>query len=250
MLRCASFHTPILDRRTFFGAKSGSAKPAYEVRVMDPGQPSVVELLLANLSRDLVLRIEEGLEAGAQRAIPVAQGMHQGHRSTVRGQMRHFCMNEGFAEALELGGAFPSRIKGNELVVGHSGILRLARFNITADGPWYNARRSVARMALSEANKVVEALVHPDLFEPPRPVSTATVFFVGVFSKSLTLSLDRPVSVQIAVPAPGMRNWLFRETISDFVSRYNAAAAAAAAEVQPDLAHPVLKSKVARKNEG
>ncbi|WNG53590.1 alpha/beta hydrolase [Archangium gephyra] len=210
---------------------------------MDLSQPSSIpDLLVANLPRGLVLSVEEALEVGARRAFPVAEDMHKGHRPTVLGQMRHFHMNETFAEALEVSGACPSPLKGNDVVVGRAGILLLGRFNIS-DGPWYNARRSRSRRVMSKANRAIEHLVHlPLLFEPIPPITAATVFFVGVFNGSMKDSPDRPVSIDIAVPDGEMKSWLFREPVSQFVQRYNAA------EPQQDLAVPVLKASTAQKN--
>jgi hypothetical protein len=196
---------------------------------------SIPDVLMANLPRELLLAVDEALDVGAQRAFPQVQRMNEGHLSTVLGQMRHFHMNETFAEALELAGASPSKIRGNEVVVGRAGIIRLARFNI-AQGPWYNARRSLTRRVLSEANRAIEALVQPGLFGPAEPITEATVFFVGVFSGSVKHSPDRPVSIEIAVPDSNMKRWLFRQRISEFVCRYNPTA------VQEDLAVPVLKA--------
>jgi hypothetical protein len=207
---------------------------------MNCSSPSAIaDLLMANLPRELLLAVEDALDVGARRAFPAAQGMHKGHLSTVLGQMRHFHMNETFAEALEVGGASPSQIRGNAVVVGRAGIIRLGRFNI-AEGPWNNARRSITRRVMSEANRAIEPLVQPELFNSIEPITTATAFFVGVFSGSLKHSPDQPVSIEIAVPDSKMKSWLFRERLSEFVSRYNATA------TQEDLAVPVLKTNVAQ----
>lgn len=206
---------------------------------------SIPDLLVAHLSRDLVLGVAEALDAGAAMAFPPVEDMDVGHRSSALGQLRHFLMNERFAEALAVAGASPSQIRGNEVVVGKKGIFRIARFNI-AKGPWYNARRSQTRRSLAEANRAIEQLVLPDLFAPPEPITTATVFFVAVFSGKLSESPERPLSLEIAVPDREMKTWLFRETINTFVSRYNSNPSSS----QEDRAHPVLKTKRTKKDQG
>lgn len=207
--------------------------------------PSIPQLLVANLPRELVLAVGDALDVGAQRAYPAARGMDEGHLTSVLGQMRHFHMNETFVEALTLANAEPTPLRGNRVVVGRSGLFRLARFNIS-EGPWYNARRSQTRRAMALANEAIEGLVHPDLFEPTKPILTGTMFFVSVFSGSIKNSPERPLSIHIAVPDREMRNWLFREPISEFLCRYNDVAV----ESQQDLAVPVLKTNVVKPAKG
>lgn len=190
-------------------------------------------LLVKHLSRDLVLNVEELLEAGAKRAFDKAKGMDDGHLPNVVGTLRHFDMNEGFAAALSAADASPTPLKGNKLVVGAAGIFRLARMNVR-QGPWYNARRSTQRRELAELNAAMEQLVSPGLFESKRPITEASVFFVGIFSSSLKDG-EKPLDIELAVPDRNMSGWLFRESVSLFVQRYNHVTK------QPDIAVPQLK---------
>lgn len=199
---------------------------------------TIPELLVQNLPRDLVMGVEDGLLAGASRGFEAAKNMHKGHWRSALGQMRHFHMNEAYAEALEATGAAPSPLRGNAVVVGRAGVVALSRFNVS-DGVWNNARRSSIRKLLATSNILVEPLVQPHLFEQLQPVSEMTAFFVACFS---TASPEAPLRIDIAVPDSRLENWLHREPLSNFLSRYDVA------PVQVDTAIPKLKIGAAKKD--
>lgn len=198
---------------------------------------AIANLLVENLSRDLVLTAEELLEAGAIRAFALAKGMDDGHLPSVVGTLRHFQMNQGFHAALLGNLANPTPIRGNSLIVGRSGLFQIGRFNIN-QGPWHNARRSKQRRVMAEANKAIEPLVMGDMFseEAALPPATASVFFVGIFSPSVKQG-ERPISIEVAVPDKEMKGWLFHEPVEVFVRRY------VKQPVQVDNALPTLKVK-------
>lgn len=172
-----------------------------------PLKDSIPDLLLRNVPRALVMAIEEALGVGAQRAHAASKGMDEGHLPHVVGQLRHFQMNEAFHRALAMGEASPTAIRGNGIVSGRSGVFTLARFNIP-DGFWINGRRSHTRRQMSFANKAIEPLVQPELFDQYSTPSDAVAFFVACFSGSLHIQPESPLSVQIAVPDRHMRGWL------------------------------------------
>ncbi|MBI5920896.1 MAG: alpha/beta hydrolase [Betaproteobacteria bacterium] len=203
-------------------------------------QDTIASLLLKNIPREIVMGIEEALFAGAQRAYAAARGMDDGHLPHVVGQLRHFHMNESFHRALTVSEASPSPIRGNGIVIGRTGVFTLARFNIP-DGFWINGRRSCTRRQMSVANKAIEPLVQPELFEDYVPPSVAVAFFVASFSRSLHIKPEVPVSIQIAVPDRYMRGWLFREQMDTFLQRYEQKPAA-----QDDLAMPKLKKNIGK----
>ena len=192
-------------------------------------------LLTQNLSRELIMGIEEALTVGAQRAYSATEGMDKGHLPSALGQGRHFHMNESFHRALEVGGAAPSPIKGNGVIRGRSGILTLARFNI-AHGCWINGRRSTIRRQMALANQAIEPLVQPELFGEYSEPSNAVAFFVACFSGSLYIQPESPTSIQIAVPSRDMKNWLFKEPLHAFLHRYEQQST-----TQDDLVKPKLK---------
>ena len=192
-------------------------------------------LLQRDLPRELILTVEKNLIAGAQLAYAASQGINEGHLPHAVGQSRHFRMNEAFHSALEISGASPTPIRGNDIVIGQSGIFRLARIN-TRGVFWNNARRSLTRRQMSLANAAIEPLVQPGLFNQYSSPSEAVAFFVACFSGSLRIQPDAPVSIQIAVPDRDMRDWLFREPLNMFLERYEQKPAA-----QDDLAKPQLK---------
>lgn len=202
---------------------------------------TIPDLLVRNVPRETLMGIEEALVAGAQRAYASARGMAEGHLPHVVGQLRHFHMNESFHRALAAGDAAPSPIRGNGIVTGRTGVFTLARFNIP-DGFWINGRRSHTRRQMSMANRAIEPLVQPELFEQYVPPSDAVAFFVSCFSGSLNYQPEAPLSIQIAVPDRHMRGWLFREPLNAFMQRYEVKPAAG----QADLAVPKLKKNIGR----
>ena len=204
-----------------------------------PSRKAIAELIMQNIPRDLLLGIEEGLNVGAARAFSGAKGMHSGHVKHAVGQMRSFHMNETFNEALVAGGANPTPIKGNSLVVGRSGMLTLSRFNVSAR-TWNNGRRSAMRRQLAQANQAIEQLVQPGLFSPT-PITEATIFFVASFSGSMAFEPEAPQTIYIAVPDKNMKSWIFQESLESFCSRYFEVENPA----QPDMVQPKLKPGVA-----
>ncbi|TCV79000.1 alpha/beta hydrolase [Sulfurirhabdus autotrophica] len=203
---------------------------------------SISDLLMRNIPRGLVMGIEEALGAGAQRAHAAAKGMDEGHLPHVVGQLRHFHMNESFHRALSMGDTSPTAIRGNGLVSGRAGVFTLARFNIP-EGFWINGRRSHTRRQMSFANKAIEPLVQPELFESYVPPSEVVAFFVACFSGSMHIQPEAPVSIQVAVPDREMRGWLFREPLEVFVQRYEQSPT-----TQGDLAIPKLKKNIGKQD--
>lgn len=180
------------------------------------------------------MSIEDSLTAAAARGCSGAKDLELGHRAHAMGQLRHFHMNQAFCQALEMAGAAPTPIRGNSIVVGRAGIFMLSRFNLS-NGVWNNGRRSISRRQLAEANSAIELEVRPDLFGTNEPLTKATAFFVASFSGSLSDRPETPLSIDIAVPDSDMRSWLFRESLSAFVKRYDEVPA------QIDSAKPRLK---------
>lgn len=203
--------------------------------------PTIQDLLVENIPRELVLSLEEAFEAASARALDASLGMRDGHLANVLGQMRHFHLNEAFADALENAGASPTPVIGNSLVVGQVGIFRIARFSVN-HGIWYNARRSRLRRKLAEINRSIEQLVQPGLFEHSGPATEATVFIVTLFSGSTSHLPERPIDIQLAVPDSKMDQWLYCESISKFAQAYSEPIA------QQDEAIPTLKVGVRRLN--
>ncbi len=201
-----------------------------------PTNDTIPGLLVRNIPREIVMGIEEALSVGAQRAYAAAQGMDDGHLTSVVGQLRHFHMNESFQRALSVGDASPSPLRGNQIVTGRAGVFTLARFNIK-EGLWVNGRRSQTRREMSMANKAIEPLVQPELFEEYISPSQAVAFFVACFAGTLHTQPESPVSIQIAVPDRNMQGWLFREPINAFIERYSRKPIA----TQDDRATPKLK---------
>ncbi|MDE1161326.1 MAG: hypothetical protein PW792_05185 [Acidobacteriaceae bacterium] len=169
-----------------------------------PVRETIPELLRRNVSRELILAVEEALLVGAERAFAAARGMAQGHLAHVVGTMRHYHMNEAFHQALAVNGANPSPIRGSNIVTGTAGLFTVGRFN-AKDKLWNNARRSQIRKQLSLANANIVPLVQTDLFGEYTPPAEGVFFFVTCFANSLRIQPEAPISIQIAVPDPAMR---------------------------------------------
>lgn len=207
----------------------------------DSKLPTITSLLLQHIPRDLIMGVEDALLTGAQRGTNAGSGMADGHRSHAVGQMRHFHMNETFRDALEAAGTNPSQIKGNRVVTAKAGIFALGRFNIS-NGVWNNGRRSRTRREMAMANLSIEPLVTPDLFDTYQPATKATVFFVGVFDRSVQDTSAVPMSIDVAVPDHELKDWLFKMPTTEFLKLYELQTVA---DVQLDLAVPLLKPGIA-----
>lgn len=92
------------------------------------------------------------------------------------------------------------------------------------------------------ANLSIEPLVTPDLFDTYQPATKATVFFVGVFDRSMQDTAAVPMSIDVAVPDHELKGWLFRMSTTAFLTLYESQTIA---DVQPDLAVPLLKPGIA-----
>jgi hypothetical protein len=211
-------------------------------KMADTEQISIASLLIQHIPRDLIMGVEDALLTGAQRGTIAGTGMNPGHRSHAIGQLRHFHMNETFRDALEAAGTNPTQIKGNNVVIGQSGIFSLGRFTIS-NGFWNNGRRSLTRREISRVNLSIEPLVIPNLFETYQPTNKATVFFVSVFDRSVQDSLAVPTSIYVAVPDHELKGWLFRMKTTDLLCLYDSNSQRVAG-VQQDLAMPSLKAGI------
>ncbi|WP_339535487.1 hypothetical protein [Pseudomonas hunanensis] len=197
---------------------------------------SIPDLIMANVPRDLLMGIEDALDAGALRAYLATKDLARGHRKNALGQMRHFHMNELFNEALMAAGAEMVPLRGNGVVVGKSGLFKLSRLNIS-ETAWNNSNRSVTRRKLAEDNQGMAHLLQPSLFGPV-DINAGTLFIVACFSGSLSHNPETPLKIYLAVPDESMDGWLFREPLDRFIARYDEA------PKQVDLAQPKLKTKL------
>lgn len=195
----------------------------------------ILDALLAHLPQGLCRAVEEGLTAAGERAWLEASKRHEGHRSNALGQARHFHSNEQFALALDTAGVEHNPLCGNGIIVGRVGTLLLGRF-ATSSRKWDNARRSARRLDLASHNQWLERLVQPGLFGEQVSGTHMAAFFVSVFSGSVRVQPERPLSIELAVMDTTLKECLFRESMPTFLARY-----AKPAE-QPDLVRVRLKA--------
>lgn len=202
---------------------------------MDMSGGEIPKLIVSNVPRGALDSISEALYAGAYQAHKDCRSRAEGHLPSVLGLARHFWMNETFYEALSASGLSPSALAGNRIVTGTSGIVTIARFN-TKEARLEKGRRSKSRLKLAEANRIVESLTQPGLFEsrPSAPTSLAA-FFVASFAASPQMLPEKPVKIEIAVPSINMDKWLFCEAIEHLMARYEAPV------LQADRVRPKLK---------
>lgn len=156
-------------------------------------QPTIPELLIHHVPRNIVMGAEDAFEAGALRAYLDTKDMDSNHRKNALGQMRAFRMNEAFEEMLRAADAVHTPLKGNGVVLGHAGIFKYGRVNMSST-LWNNVKRSATRRQLTEANQAMTQLVQPSLFAP-EPITSGTFFFVACFTGSLTNQPERPVEI-------------------------------------------------------
>ncbi len=97
---------------------------------------------------------------------------------------------------------------------------------------------------LSFANKAIEPLVQPELFDTYVPPTEAVAFFVACFASSKSVRSESPSSIQIAVPNRNMTGWLFKESVALFLQRYEKNFGS-----QHDLAKPILKRNIGKKDQ-
>lgn len=211
---------------------------------MTPRKNPIADLLVKHLPRDLVMGIEDALFAGARRGYAAGGATQKGHQAHAVGQMRHFHCNEAFRDALEAGGAAPTPLKGNTIVVGQAGIFTIGRFH--SDCGIQGGKRSKARAQLSEVNKIIEQSVRPDLFEEAREATSATVFFMSSANRHYNGDEEQsPLSsIEVGVPSTDMKGWIFHQSIHMFLQRYEVEAAA-----QEDKAKSTLKVGVAKRQD-
>ncbi len=205
-------------------------------------EQTIVKALLQHLSQGLCRALEEGLFAAGERAYIESARRHEGHLPQALGQARHFHSNEAFAQALDIAGVEHSPLCGNDIIIGQVGSLLLGRFN-TNNHKWNGARRSTRRLELASHNKWLERLHQPALFGEQISHAHMAVFFVSVFSGSVKVQPERPLSVEIAVMDTTLSERLFREPLSMLLNRY------AQPVDQLDQVHVRLKAAVKRQQD-
>lgn len=205
---------------------------------------ALADALVELIPREFCAALDDGLRAATKRAHAEAAARDEGHRSSVLGQARHFHQNEAFALALDACGIRRNPIKGNGIVVGDLAPAYFARFSIS-NPTWNRVRRSAQRLKMSRKNLWLQELVQPGLFEASQLIEgQITVFFVSVFSGSLKVQPDAPVSIDIVVPDVTLSERLFSESLTAFLGRY------AEPAQQTDIAHVRLKEVAQKRQTG
>lgn len=205
--------------------------------VLPTGLRELEQLIMKNIPRDVFMACEDAYYDGDQRGRAQSSEFAEGHRPSAAGHSKHFRINEAFHEALEAQGADPTPLRGTRLVVGRLGIFNIARLNVPGH-KWVSLRRSATRKALAELNDSIKTkYVQHDFFATNSEPSSGTIFILGVMDGIDENGIAQLTQVMVALPAPDMKSWLYKSTISDFVSLYDQMGV----HEQVDNAQPKLK---------
>ena len=197
------------------------------------------QLIIEHVPRDVFMACEDAYYDGDETGRVQSAGFAKGHRPSAAGQIKHFRINEAFYEALEAQGAEPTPLKGTRLVIGRLGIFNIVRLNVPGH-KWVSFRHSVTRRALAELNDNIKLkYVQSDMFADAADPTGGTIFILGVMDGLDENGIAQLTQVMVALPAPDMKSWLYKSTVSDFVSLYDQADAVN----QIDKAQPTLKTQ-------
>ncbi|WP_312438504.1 hypothetical protein [Janthinobacterium sp.] len=197
------------------------------------------QLIIEHIPRDVFMACEDAYYDGDETGRIQSAAFAKGHRPSAAGQIKHFRINEAFHEALDAQGAEPSPLKGTRLVIGRLGIFNVVRLNVPGH-KWFSLRRSATRKSLAELNDNIERkYVQSDMFADAADPTGGTIFILGVMDGVDENGIAQLTQVMVALPAPDMKSWLYKSTISDFLSLYDQADVAG----QIDKAQPTLKTQ-------
>lgn len=203
------------------------------------GLHELEQLIIKHVQRDVLMACEDAYYNGDQKGRSESSSFAKGHCPSAAGQIKHFRINEAFHEALEAQGAEPTPLKGTQLVVGRSGFFNIARLNVPSH-KWVSLRRSSTRKKLAELNDDIKrTYVQSDFFADATMPSGGTIFILGVMDGIDSNGIAQLTQVMIALPAPDMKSWLYKSTVSDFISLYDQPASS----IQVDNAQPKLKKQ-------
>lgn len=188
---------------------------------MTNAKDEIIELLVNNLPKQLVIGIRDGIYVASTRAYEKSKDNHEGHRPYALGLQRHIELNEVLHEIFEANGCSPLKLCSNKIVEAQSGILTIAKETYSGS-KWQKAFNSVRKQTLIAENKHIETKVQPDLFSSSSVIPKATVFVVCQYSGSLTQSPDAPIKIELVVPSASAngKSWIFHEEINTFLAHY------------------------------
>ncbi len=186
---------------------------------MTNAKDEIVELLVKNIPKQLIIGIRDGIFTASERAYTQAKTKHVGHRSYALGMARHLELNEVLHEIFEANGCSPVKLSSNKIVEAQSGIFKIAKETYSGS-TWKKAFNSKRKQQLIADNQYIETKVQPDLFSKPTVIPKATVFVICQYSGSLTQSPDAPIKIELVVPSADGKRWIFHEEINTFLVHY------------------------------
>ncbi len=189
---------------------------------MTKAKDEIIELLVKNIPKQLIIGIRDGVYVASTRAYDKSKDNHEGHRSYALGIQRHIELNEVLHEIFEANSCSPVKLSSNKIVEAQSGIFTIAKETYSGS-KWQKAFNSKRKQKLIADNQYIETKVQPDLFSSSSSViSKATVFVVCQYSGSLTQSPDAPIKIELVVPSASAngKSWIFHEEINAFLAHY------------------------------
>lgn len=186
------------------------------------GPKELEQLIKQNIPRDAFMALDDAYKSGDRKCITHAPLFSKPHRSSGAGHNRHFFNNETFHEALTVHGAKPTPLSGTKLVIGKLGIFNIARLNVPGH-KWVKLKNSKSRKQLAQLNAAIErTYVQPNLFDVDLPVTTGTIFILGVMDGyDADAGISTLTQVMIAMPAPDMESWLYIKPLTKFLTLYD-----------------------------
>lgn len=237
-----SVYLPNTSYAKVFLVKFLSLETTCEYRMNVQSQSSLrklEQLIIEHVPCDVFMACEDAYYDGDETGRIQSAAFAKGHRPSAAGQIKHFRINEAFYEALDAQGAEPTPLKGTRLVIGRLGIFNIVRLNVPGH-KWVSLRRSATRKALAELNDNIQRkYVQGDMFTDAADPTGGTIFILGVMDGVDENGIAQLTQVMVAMPAPDMKSWLYKSTVSDFVNLYDQTDVAD----QIDKAQPILKTQ-------
>lgn len=187
--------------------------------------------IMTRVSQDLMVQMHDALTEGAliahRRCVP---GCPPGQIASKLGQIRHFEMNAALHSCFEENGIACEKLKGSHPIKATLSDITFSRKNVNLQHP-YSKKMSKSFLNWGEKN----------------PYSQGDLFFSAPSVRKLFIVLEccfngvdaAPETINVCVPHPTNRLYLFREPLHYMIERHHYDATA-----QVDNALPTLRRAI------
>lgn len=202
------------------------------------GYEMIGDFVSSTVPRDFWLSWEQMASSAIELATGVSRRFMPGHQASVRGHLRHFALNEVHVKSLDECGIPHPPLRGNAIMVGTVGGIRIARAHM-GTSKWNNSARSKRKLELVQRNTIAKRIVQGDFFQDATTITELGIFVVteGDGANGIV-----PISVVVTDDTLDFRNTLFKEPLPLFLQRYQ----------QPqdvvDRVEPKLKAGIKRQD--